>query len=153
MLAIRLTRMGAKKRPTYRIIVSEKRYKNNGAFVERLGHYNPLTEPTTLVYDKERFEYWLKQGAQPSDTIKRLLLGVRGTKHGKPKKDQPAAEETAAAPAEVASTTTEEVTEAETPAETPEETPETNEETPAETVEEPAAEPVAETTEESKDEA
>lgn len=99
MLAIRLTRIGAKKRPAYRIIVSEKRYKRDGAYIENLGHYNPLTEPATMVVNRERFDYWVKAGAQPSDVVKRLVLGINGTKHSKPKK---AAQEKAEAALKVA---------------------------------------------------
>ena len=65
MLAIRLTRMGAKKRPFYRIVVAEKRSKRDGRFVEIVGHYNPCREPNELKLDHERIAYWLKCGAQP----------------------------------------------------------------------------------------
>lgn len=100
MLAIRLTRMGAKGQPSYRIIVTRKRYKRDGKFIERLGHYNPLTEPATIVVDKQRFDYWVTQGAQPTDVIKRIVMGVKGTKKRAPKKAQP--EATAPAPAKAA---------------------------------------------------
>lgn len=98
MLAIRLTRMGAKKRPSYRIIVSEKRYKRDGAYIDRIGHYDPLTEPATVVVDREKFDYWVKNGAQPTDVVKRIVLGVKGTKKRKPK-NAPEEEPAAAAPA------------------------------------------------------
>ncbi len=73
MLAIRLTRMGAKKRPFYRIVVAEKRSKRDGRFVEIVGHYNPCREPNELKLDHERIAYWLKCGAQPTETVRNLI--------------------------------------------------------------------------------
>lgn len=73
MLAIRLTRMGAKKRPFYRVVVAEKRGKRDGRFVEIVGHYNPCREPSELKLDHERIAYWLKCGAQPTDTVQSLI--------------------------------------------------------------------------------
>lgn len=73
MLAIRLTRMGAKKRPFYRVIVAEKRGKRDGKFVEIVGHYNPCSTPAQIVIDQERVQYWIKCGAQPSDTVRSLI--------------------------------------------------------------------------------
>ena len=73
MLAIRLTRQGAKKKPFYRIIVAEKRSKRDGGFVEIVGHYNPCREPVELKLNHERISYWLKCGAQPSDTVRNLI--------------------------------------------------------------------------------
>lgn len=70
---IRLTRMGAKKRPFYRVVVADSRYPRDGRFIEILGQYNPITEPVELVVDKEKTLEWLAKGAQPSDTVKRLL--------------------------------------------------------------------------------
>lgn len=70
---IRLTRMGAKKRPFYRVVVADSRFPRDGRFIEILGHYNPITEPVELVVDKEKALEWLAKGAQPSDTVKRLL--------------------------------------------------------------------------------
>jgi len=95
MLAIRLTRLGAKKQPSYRIIVTKKRYKRNGTYIANLGHYNPLTEPATVVVNQEQFDYWMQHGAQPTPVVKRLVLGIKGTKKRKPKKDTPATETTA----------------------------------------------------------
>lgn len=85
MLAIRLTRMGSKKKPSYRVIVTRKRYKRDGAYVENLGFYNPLTTPATISVDRSRFDYWVTQGAQPTDVIKRIVLGIKGTKKRAPK--------------------------------------------------------------------
>jgi len=73
LLAIRLTRMGAKKRPFYRVVVAEKRGKRDGSFVEIVGHYNPITEPAQVKLDHDRIDYWIKCGAQPTDTVKSLL--------------------------------------------------------------------------------
>ena len=73
MLAIRLTRRGAKKKPFYRVIVAEKRSKRDGGFVEIVGHYNPCREPVELKLDHERISYWLKCGAQPTDTVRNLI--------------------------------------------------------------------------------
>ncbi|HHZ20850.1 MAG TPA: 30S ribosomal protein S16 [Firmicutes bacterium] len=70
---IRLTRMGAKKRPCYRLVVADSRFPRDGRFIEILGQYNPITEPVELVIDKEKTLEWLAKGAQPSDTAKRLL--------------------------------------------------------------------------------
>lgn len=73
MLKIRLRRMGAKKAPFYRIVVADSRAPRNGAFVEEIGYYNPLTEPAELKVDNERAVYWVKSGAQPTDTVRGLL--------------------------------------------------------------------------------
>lgn len=73
MLAIRLTRLGAKKRPFYRIVVAEKRGKRDGRFVEIVGHYNPCREPNELKLDHERIAYWIKCGAQPTETVRNLI--------------------------------------------------------------------------------
>ena len=73
MLAIRLTRMGAKKRPFYRIIVTERENKRDGRFVEILGYYNPCRQPIELKLDKERVSYWIERGAQPSPTVSKLM--------------------------------------------------------------------------------
>jgi small subunit ribosomal protein S16 len=73
LLAIRLTRMGAKKKPFYRLIVAEKRGKRDGRFVEIVGHYNPVSNPAQLVINHERVDYWIRCGAQPSDTVRSLI--------------------------------------------------------------------------------
>lgn len=73
MLAIRLTRQGAKKKPFYRVVVAEKRAKRDGRFVEIVGYYNPCREPVELKLDHDRISYWLKCGAQPTDTVKSLI--------------------------------------------------------------------------------
>ena len=73
MLKIRLRRMGAKKAPFYRIVVADSRAPRNGAFVEEIGHYNPITEPIELKVDVEKAKNWMKNGAQPTDTVLSLL--------------------------------------------------------------------------------
>lgn len=73
MLKIRLRRMGAKKAPFYRIIVADPRAPRDGAFLEELGYYNPLTDPVELKVDNERAAHWLSNGAQPTDTVRALL--------------------------------------------------------------------------------
>lgn len=73
MLKIRLRRMGAKKAPFYRIIVADSRAPRDGAFVEELGYYNPLTDPAELKVNNERAAEWIKNGAQPTDTVRALL--------------------------------------------------------------------------------
>lgn len=73
MLAIRLARFGSKKKPTYRVVVIEKTNPRDGRAVEIVGHYNPVAQPTELKLNHERIDYWLQCGAQPTDTVKRLL--------------------------------------------------------------------------------
>ena len=73
MVKIRLRRMGAKKQPTYRFVVADARSPRDGRFLEILGHYNPRTEPKTLVVDQEKAKQWLAKGAQPSDPVRRLF--------------------------------------------------------------------------------
>ena len=73
MLMIRLARFGAKKKPSYRVVVIEKEKARNGRSLEVLGFYNPLTHPATFQVKYERVAHWLKVGAKPSDTMARLL--------------------------------------------------------------------------------
>jgi small subunit ribosomal protein S16 len=70
---IRLKRMGAKHAPFYRVVVADSRSPRDGRFIEEIGYYNPTTEPTTIKIDAEKAASWIKKGAQPSDTVKRLL--------------------------------------------------------------------------------
>ena len=70
---IRLARYGAKKRPFYRIVVADGRYPRDGRFLENVGTYNPMVEPNEITLKKERIEYWLGQGAKPTDTVNSLL--------------------------------------------------------------------------------
>lgn len=73
---IRLKRMGANKKPFYRVIVADGRAPRDGRFIEELGYYDPLKEPAEVKIDKEKAEKWLKTGAQPTDTVKRLFNGL-----------------------------------------------------------------------------
>ncbi len=73
MVKIRLKRMGMKKAPFYRIVVTDSRNARDGRFIEEIGYYNPLTEPSELKIDSERAKYWLGVGAQPTDTTRALL--------------------------------------------------------------------------------
>ncbi|TET17685.1 MAG: 30S ribosomal protein S16 [Dehalococcoidia bacterium] len=73
MVRIRLRRTGVKKRPSYRLVVADVRAPRDGAFINIIGHYNPLTDPETIVIDEEKALHWLRQGAQPTATAARLL--------------------------------------------------------------------------------
>ena len=73
MLRIRLRRVGKKKKPMYRIVVADSRAPRDGAFVESLGYYHPLDNPSTIVIDGERTKHWLEKGAMPSDRVAKIL--------------------------------------------------------------------------------
>ena len=73
MVKIRLRRMGAKKAPYYRIVVADSRSPRDGRCIEEIGTYNPMTEPATITVDAEKAQQWIKNGAQPTDTVKALL--------------------------------------------------------------------------------
>ncbi len=75
-MKIRLTRMGSKKRPFYRIVAINSGSRRDGRAVEYLGHYNPMVDPAVIKVDKEKVEFWLKRGAQPTDTVNALLKRV-----------------------------------------------------------------------------
>ena len=70
---IRLRRMGSKKAPFYRVVVADSRYPRDGRFIEEIGTYNPLTEPASVSIDSDKAKIWLKNGAQPTDVVKRLF--------------------------------------------------------------------------------
>jgi small subunit ribosomal protein S16 len=70
---VRLTRVGSKKNPIWRVVVSDQRSPRDGRFIETIGHYNPQTDPSTIVIDVERFEHWVGRGAQPTNTVKQLV--------------------------------------------------------------------------------
>ena len=70
---IRLTRVGAPKQPTYRLVVADSRSARDGRAIDTIGHYNPRTDPITLQIDEAKAKDWLSKGAQPSDTVKRLF--------------------------------------------------------------------------------
>lgn len=77
MLAIRLMRMGAKKSPSYRVVVKEKLSKRDGAYVENLGYYNPTRDPAEVRLDMERVDYWIERGAQPTETVRQIIRRQR----------------------------------------------------------------------------
>ena len=70
---IRLRRMGAKKAPFYRIVVTDSRYPRDGRFIEEVGYYDPMTEPATIKLDNEKVEKWLANGAQPTETVRSII--------------------------------------------------------------------------------
>jgi small subunit ribosomal protein S16 len=70
---LRLTRVGSKKNPVYRIVAADSRSPRDGKFLEIVGRYNPQTDPSTIDFDEERIRHWLSKGAQPSNTVQRLL--------------------------------------------------------------------------------
>ena len=77
MVRLRLTRMGAKKRPFYRIVAADARSPRDGRCIEQLGYYDPMKDPIDLKIDLERVDYWLGTGAQPSDTVRNLIGRAR----------------------------------------------------------------------------
>ena len=105
---IRLRRVGKKKQPQYRLVIADSRAPRDGAFIETIGTYNPLTNPATVEIDEERAKAWLSKGAQPSDRAT-LLLASKGIieapvlpQRAKKVKDEPAAVAAPAAPAAAA---------------------------------------------------
>lgn len=73
MLRIRLTRVGKKKQPSYRVVVIDQRKPRDSKYVEVVGHYNPVRQPAEVHFKPDRVQYWLEKGAQPSDTVRSLL--------------------------------------------------------------------------------
>ena len=73
MVKIRLRRVGSRNRPSYRLVIADSQAPRDGAFINIIGHYDPLTEPETIVIDEEKALKWLQQGAQPTATVSRLL--------------------------------------------------------------------------------
>lgn len=73
MVKIRLQREGKKKAPFYHIVVADSKSPRDGKIIEQIGTYDPMTEPSTVVLDKEKLEKWIKNGAQPTDTVKMLI--------------------------------------------------------------------------------
>ncbi len=120
---VRLTRVGSKKNPIWRVVVADQRSPRDGRSIETLGHYNPQTQPSTIVIDRERMDYWLEQGAQPSGTVKKLLRApnTEGVPAPAPVEEATAAvaEEQAEAPADVAAAEPDAAPEAEAAPEEP----------------------------------
>ncbi len=134
MLRIRLRRTGQKHQPSYRVVVADKDMKRDGRFVEIVGHYNPRTEPITFEVNEERIRYWIGQGAQPSETVHRLLHrnGMieaeppkRQTKPSRAEREAAAAAERAAAEARAEAEAAAAATEAEAEAPTEDDAAET----------------------------
>jgi small subunit ribosomal protein S16 len=73
MVVIRMRRAGSKKRPFFRVVVTDSRAARDSSFVEILGHYNPRTKPAVVKIDQARVEYWISKGAQPSDSVRTLM--------------------------------------------------------------------------------
>ena len=99
MLAIRMRKMGSKKRPFFRVVVIDSRAARDSSFIEILGHYNPRLKPARVEIDRERIDHWLKQGAQVSDTVRTLLK-----RHMSAPAASAAGDTTAATPAEKGAT-------------------------------------------------
>ena len=76
-VSIRLRRMGSSRRPAYRVVVADSRSPRDGRFIEVIGHYNPLTQPPTVKIDRAKAREWIAKGAQPSNTVKRLIENVK----------------------------------------------------------------------------
>lgn len=76
MLKIRLTRMGSHKRPFYRVIVADSKARRDGPFVEIVGTYDPKKEPSEIKLNSEKVKYWISKGAQPTDTVKKLMQKI-----------------------------------------------------------------------------
>jgi small subunit ribosomal protein S16 len=109
---VRLTRVGSKKNPIWRVVVADQRSPRDGRFIETIGHYNPQTEPSTITIDEERFKHWVSRGAQPTNTVKQLVkahskglaggtaTGGAGVSQAAVAEPEPAAEVSAETPAE-----------------------------------------------------
>jgi small subunit ribosomal protein S16 len=107
---VRLTRVGSKKNPIWRVVVADGRSPRDGRSIETIGHYNPQTQPSRIVIDRERLQHWLDRGAQPSNTVKKLMR-AENTGFEIPKSAAPAPAPKRAAPVEA-----EVATDAEAPA-------------------------------------
>lgn len=103
MVKIRLKRMGAKKAPFYRVVVADSRFPRDGRFIEQIGYYNPMTDPAEIVIDSEKANSWIANGAQPTETVRRLLkkagTGTVAAPAAAEAGAEPAAAEAAAEPA------------------------------------------------------
>ena len=78
-VSIRLRRTGSTRRPSYRVVVADSRSPRDGRFIEIIGHYNPLTSPPTVKIDRQKVQSWIAKGAQPSNTVKKLIANVKET--------------------------------------------------------------------------
>src|SRR5215210_4272487 len=103
---VRLTRVGSKKNPIWRVVVTDQRSPRDGRFIESIGHYNPQTNPSTIVLDEPRVEHWLARGAQPTQTVKNLIKA--NARSAPPAEEPVAVAAEPAAPAEEAGAPAEE---------------------------------------------
>lgn len=113
MLKIRLRRVGAPKKPSYRVVIARSQAPRDGAFIEIIGHFNPLTDPETFDIDADKVKEWLAKGAQPTETTARLLIKAGIIEKPAPKKERPSAKKasptkTKASPAKEKSSPTKE---------------------------------------------
>ncbi len=106
MVRIRLRRVGAKKQPSYRVVVADQRTARDGRFIENIGHYDPRTDPPTVKIDEERAEYWLSVGARPSKAVARMLenMGLLGDGETAAEEEKVEAEEASEEETEVETT-------------------------------------------------
>ena len=88
---VRLTRVGSKKNAIWRVVVADRRSPRDGRFIEMIGHYNPQTQPSQIVIDKERLQHWLDLGAEPSNTVKKLMRAQPSGATAASDADEPAA--------------------------------------------------------------
>ena len=95
---LRLTRVGSNKNPIWRVVVADQRSPRDGRFIEAIGHYNPQTDPSTIVLDDERLQHWLSRGAQPTSTVRSLMRARSAAPAAAPAPAEPAAESAPAAP-------------------------------------------------------
>ena len=102
---VRLTRVGSKKNPIWRVVVADGRSPRDGRFIETLGHYNPQTQPSTIVLDRERLQHWVDRGAQPSHTVKKLMRAPDSAPAPAEQAEAPAEPETVVAESEPAEQT------------------------------------------------
>jgi small subunit ribosomal protein S16 len=104
---VRLTRVGSKKNPIWRVVVADGRSPRDGRFIETVGHYNPQTQPSTIVLDRERLDHWIERGAQPSPTVKKLMRAPDTAPAAEPAEhaEEPAEPETVVAESEPAEQT------------------------------------------------
>jgi small subunit ribosomal protein S16 len=102
---VRLTRVGNKKNPIWRVVVADQRSPRDGRSIETIGHYNPQTEPSTIAIDRDRLDHWLARGAVPSNTIRKLMRASNTAPAVVEEATADAAEAEAAAPSDVAAAT------------------------------------------------
>lgn len=141
MVRLRMTRLGAKKRPFYRIVAADSRSPRDGRFIEQLGHYDPMKKPSDLKLDLERVDHWLSVGAQPSETVSSLIGKARAAKDAPPVVEEAPVVEAAAEEAPQAEEVVEAAPEAEEAAEAaPEEAPAAEEDASSDEEEPEAAE-------------